>query len=180
MSEEITTTKISVTFERKLDLGSYQNVVARAWVEANVPEGDQAAQAKALGDAFGQAKAAVYDELGIEVLMDDAGVIREKFTPAVTTTQSGGERAARRAPENGGLGATGGFDTKGLEVARIEDMTQDIPDDIVAVCTKYGVTKVWANSGRYGQFYKEHVTKEDTPKIGVDDQGRTLIIKPGM
>ena len=136
MSEETNTTKISVTFERKLDLGSYQNVVARAWVEANVPEGDQAAQAKALGDAFGQAKAAVYDELGIE--------------------------------------------TKGLEVARTEDMTQDIPDDIVAVCNKYGVTKVWANSGRYGQFYKEHVTKEDTPKIGVDDQGRTLIIKPGM
>ena len=180
MSEETNTTKISVTFERKLDLGSYQNVVARAWVEANVPEGDATAQAKALGDAFGQAKAAVYDELGIEVLMDDSGVIREKFAPAVTTTQSGGERAARRAPENGGLGATGGFDTKGLEVARTEDMTQDIPDDIVAVCTKYGVTKVWANSGRYGQFYKEHVAKDETPKIGVDDQGRTLIIKPGM
>lgn len=180
MSDENPTTKISVTFERKLDLGSYQNVVARAWVEASVPEGDAAAQTKALGDAFGQAKAAVYDELGIEVLVDDAGVIREKFAPAVTTTQSGGERAARRAPENGGLGATGGFNSKGLEVARIEDMTQDIPDDIVAVCAKYGVTKVWANSGRYGQFYKEHVAKDETPKIGVDDQGRTLIIKPGM
>ena len=53
MSEE-NTTKISVRFERKLDLGSYQNTTASAWVEANVPAGDAAAISAALGDAFGR------------------------------------------------------------------------------------------------------------------------------
>lgn len=175
MSEPTTplTRKISVTFERKLDLGSYQNVVARAWVEDNVAiDAADYAVSEALSTCFGLAKAAVFDELGIEVLIDEAGVIREKHTPAVTRTETGGVAAARRE-----LGATGGFDTKGIKVINEDDMVQDVPDDIAEYVKSNDLAGVWANNGKFGQFYKEYVPKDGTPKLGVDDKGRTKIIK---
>lgn len=175
MSEEINTRKISVTFERKLDLGSYQNVVARAWLEDSVPaDANDGTVSQHLSDLFGLAKAAVYDELGIEVLIDEAGVVREKHKPNVTVTE---QRLGKE------LGATpvktgGKFDTKGVNVVNPDDMTQDVPDDIAALVAREELAGVWANNGKYGQFYKEYVPKEGSPKLGTDDQGRTKILKP--
>ncbi len=165
------TRKLSVTFERKLDVGQYQNVVARAWLEDTLSADATAEEvSKALGDAFSQVKAAVYDELGIEVLMDDAGVIREKHEPTVTRTEQRLGQELGATPVNSG----GGFQTKGLEVAG--DLLEDIPDFVVDVCRDAGVTKVWANNGKFGPFYKEFVPKGETPKLGVDNQGRSVII----
>lgn len=173
MTDNITpeTRKVSVTFERKQGLDDYGNVVARVWIEDNIPADATPGQAaEKAQELFAAAKAAVYDELGIEVLMDEAGILREKHTPAVQATQSQGEKAARRE-----LGA---YDTKGLDVAG--DLKEDIPDFVAEICKANGVTKVWANDGQYGPFYKEFVPKGETPKLGVDSQGRNVIIsKPG-
>ena len=172
MTENITpeTRKVSVTFERKLGLADYGNVVARVWIEDNIPaDATPAAAAEAAQNLFAAAKAAVYDELGIEVLLSESGVLREKHTPAVQATQSQGEQAIRRE-----LGGTPAYDTKGLEVAG--DLKENIPDWVAEICNTAGVTKVWANDGQYGPFYKEFVSKGASPKLGVDSQGRNVII----
>lgn len=174
MTENITpeTRKVSVTFERKQGLDDYGNVVARVWIEDNIEaDASPAVAAEKAQELFAAAKAAVYDELGIEVLMDDAGILREKHTPQVQASQSAGEKGLRRE-----LGATGNYDTKGLEVANPDGLQEDIPDFVVNACQEAGVTKVWANSGNYGPFYKEFVSKGDTPKLGTDSQGRPVII----
>jgi hypothetical protein len=169
MTSEATpeTRKVSVTFERKQGLDDYGNVVARVWIEGSVPwdasDVEAAAEATRL---FAAAKVAVYDELGIEVFMDGQGIFREKHTPKVQATQSQGEKAARRE-----LGA---FDAKGLEVHG--ELKEDVPDFVVEICQAAGVTGVWANDGRYGPFYKEFVPKGEQPKLGVDSQGRSVII----
>lgn len=170
--EEATTRKISVTFERKLDVGDYQNVVARAWIEDNIPAdttpGDAAAKVQEL---FSVVKAAVYDELGIEVLMDESGVIREKHEPTVTRTEQrlGKELGAERVP-------SGGFNLRGVEVANEGDLVEDIPQWLADECNRLGIRKVWVKQGQYGQFYKEFVSKDDEAVLGRDDQGRTKII----
>jgi hypothetical protein len=162
--------KLSVSFERKVDLGNYQNCTASAFLTLPVdPNLDLPSQ---FGDAFSQVKAAIFDELGIEVLMDSAGVIREKHNPTVTTRVENALGREFGATPAGGSG--GGFDKKGLEVSG--DMTQDIPDWLVEICQANGVDHVWANTGQYGQFYKEFVSKGGTAKMGVDSQGRTVII----
>ena len=172
MSEEQTDTrKLSVTFERKLDVGNYQNVVARAWLEDTVPaDADATVIAEALQGAFSQVKAAVYDELGIEVIMDESGVLREKHKPTVSVTEQ------RLGKELGATPVSGSFDTKGIEVANPDDMKEDIPQWLVDECSKYGIEKVWVKQGQYGQFYKEFVAKDAEAKLGRDDQGRTKII----
>lgn len=168
--EDVLTRKVSVTFERKLDLGDYQNVVARVWIEDNVPfDASPGVVAEKAQELFSAAKAAVYDELGIEVLMDDSGVIREKHNPSVTRTE-------QRLGKELGATQTSGFNLKGIEVANPGDMTEDIPDWLVNVCEQHGITKVWVKNGQYGAFYKEFVSKGDTAKLGLDDQGRTKII----
>ena len=173
MSENPDTRKLSVTFERKLDVGNYQNVVARAWLESNVDaDADEAVVSAALSNAFGLCKAAVYDELGIEVTMDDAGVIREKNIPTATVTEQRLGKELGATPVTGG----GSFDTKGLNVVNEDDMTQDIPGWLVAIYEANDLAGVWANNGKYGQFYKEYVPKDGTPKLGVDEKGRTKII----
>jgi len=174
-------TKISVKFERKLDLGNYQNVTASAWVEAET-DGSHADVADKLGDAFGLAKAAVLDELGIEVLLDESGTIREKYAPSVTK-QDTGERAVRRE-----LGGTGGFDTLGVNVTNAKDMTEDVPSWLPGVMETHGIVSVWANQGKFGPFYKEKVTAGEDPagpwEWAKDKDGqpvkRTSILKENM
>jgi hypothetical protein len=170
---EIQNRKVSVTFERKLDVGSYQNVVARAWVEGNIGDDAGVAEvAEELQNLFSAAKAAVYDELGIEVLMDEAGVIREKHKPTVTVTEQ------RLGKELGATQVSGGgsFDTKGIECANANEIKEDFPQWLADKCNELGITKVWVKQGQYGQFYKEFVSKDAEPKLGYDDQGRTKII----
>lgn len=173
MSEEITTRKVSVTFERKLDVGNYQNVVARAWLEDNIPADASAGDAaEAIQELFSAVKAAVYDELGIEVLMDESGVLREKHKPTVSTTEQRLGKELGATPVKGG----GGFDLRGVEVANENEMTESIPQWLADECERLGITKVWVKQGQYGQFYKEFVPKDSEAKLGYDDQGRSKII----
>jgi hypothetical protein len=77
MSETETTPgpKISVSFERKQDLGNYQNATASAFL--TVPLDADASSAvieEAFREAFQQVKSVVYDELGIEVTVSPEGV----------------------------------------------------------------------------------------------------------
>ena len=174
MTDNITpeTRKVSVTFERKQGLDDYGNVVARVWIEDNIPADATPGQAaEKAQELFAAAKAAVYDELGIEVLLDEAGILREKHTPKVQATQSQGEKALRRE-----LGGTQQFDAKGLQIHGDGGLKEDVPDYVVEACRNAGVTDVWANEGQYGPFYKEFVSKGETPKLGVDSQGRNVII----
>ena len=172
MTEEIATRKVSATFERKLDLGNYNNVVGRAWVEQNVPADAMAGEvSEALSGCFELAKAVVLDELGIEVIIDDNGVIREKYNPAVTKMDSG-ERNLRRE-----TGATGGFDTKGVKVANEKDMTENVPDWVAEIVEQTGMAGVWANKGQYGTFYKEYVPKDAEPVLGYDERNGKQVTK---
>jgi hypothetical protein len=169
MTDNITpdTRKVSVTYERKMGTDDYGNITARVWIEDVIPmDATPSDAAEKAQELFAAAKAAVCDELGIEVLMDEHGVLREKHTPKVQASQSQGEKAIRRE--------LGGYDTKGLEVAG--DLEEDIPDFVAQICREAGVTKVWANKGQYGPFYKEFVPKGEQPKLGVDSQGRSVII----
>ena len=172
--ETVETRKISVTFERKLGTANYGNVTARAWVESTMSmDASPVVVSETLSEAFAQAKAAVFDELGIEVTMDESGVLREKYEPVASVeSRLGAELGATPAPAG-----SFGYDKKGLDVANEKDMVQDIPNDIVAKCQQAGITKVWANNGKFGQFYKEFVPQGEDAKLGLDDQGRTKIIK---
>lgn len=176
MSDEMNTTpevKLSAQFERKVGTGDYGSRSASAFLTVTLTDDNAAKVSESFGSMFSQLKAAVYDELGIEVLIDESGVIREKYNPQATVKESPGVGAARRE-----LGATGGFDTKGLEVMNINEMVEDIPDRVVAKCNEVGITKVWANKGQYGPFYKEAVSAGDTPKIpNPKDPSKAGIIK---
>lgn len=148
----VETRKVSITFERKKDLGNYENVVARAWAEDNVPADatdEQVAEAlQGLGNAV---KAAVYDHLGIEVFLDENGVIREKHAPVVTE---------RRLADTVGTQFNG---TSSLRVMN-KDYTDPLPAGLVEKCAELGITAVWANKGQYGWFFKEAVSKGEAPK----------------
>lgn len=153
--------KLSAQFERKLGTGDYGSKTASAFLTVTLdPDADASKVSEEFSNMFSQLKAAVYDELGIEVLIDESGVIREKYNPQAAVKEGPGVQAARRE-----LGATGGFDTKGLEVMNIADLVEDIPDKVVAKCNELGITKVWANNGTYGPYYKEHLPKGETPKV---------------
>jgi acetylornithine deacetylase/succinyl-diaminopimelate desuccinylase-like protein len=168
-----TTPKVTVSFERKQNLGDYNQVTASAYLTIPVETSDPETLTNTLGTAFQQVKAAVYDELGIEVLIDEAGVVREKHNP-VTVTRT----EQRLGQEFGATPATGGgnFFLHGIECANPADIKEDFPQWLADECAKYGITKVWVKQGQYGQFYKEFVSKDGEPKLGRDSQGRTKII----
>jgi hypothetical protein len=169
MSEEVTGPKVTVSFERKLDLGSYNNCTASAYLSVPLDaDASPAVITEAITDAFQQVKAAVYDELGIEVTVSENGIITE--VPGqirVSTTTGGGGAPAPRQ---------GGFDTKGLKVMNTEAMKEDIPDWLVDECGKLGITGVWVNEGKYGTFYKEAVAKGEEPKNPNPETGKPGII----
>jgi hypothetical protein len=169
MSEEtIPGPKVTVSFERKLDLGNYSNVTASAFLTLPLDEGaSQAVIAEALQEGFQQVKAAVYDELGIEVTVNENGLIVEVNKPAVTVTRNEGNAPAPRG---------GGFDTKGLKVMNESDMKEDIPDWLQVECADLGITAVWVNEGKYGTFYKEAVAKGESPKNPNPETGKPGII----
>lgn len=153
--------KLSAQFERKVGSGDYGNRTASAFLTVTLDgNASPAAVSEEFSSMFQQLKACVYDELGIEVVIDESGVLREKYNPQATVKEGPGVQAARRE-----LGATGGFDTKGLVVRNLKDMVEDIPDKVVAKCQELGITEVWANNGNYGPFYREHVPQGATPKL---------------
>lgn len=151
--------RVSVTFERKKDLGDYQNVVARAWVEDEVPsEATDQAVAETLVDLLNVAKVAVYDTLGIEVLKDDTGVIREAHEPVVTVTDAKNKIGAQ-------MPGAETFQTGGLKVMNPDKLTEDVPQYIIDKCNEKGIEAIWVNHGKFGAFYKEAVKQGEAPKI---------------
>lgn len=127
------TRKISVTFERKKDLGNYENVVARAWVEGNIPEAATTAdEAQALGELFMAAASAVFDQLEIEYEIDaNTATVREIVKPKADTRTTAGTPTA--APSSGKLKVMNAAEASG----------DPLPDWLEAECRKLGVTAVW-------------------------------------
>lgn len=130
------TRKISVTFERKKDLGNYENVVARAWVEGVIPEeADMAQEARALGELFMAAAVAVFDQLEIEYSIDvENSTIKEIVKP----------KAEVRVPAQRSASAPSG--TPGEIRVMNKDEAADngpLPQWLVDECNKIGVTAVW-------------------------------------
>lgn len=164
-NDEITTRKLSVTFERKLGYDDYGNAVARAWVEDNIPADatDQVASERAV-ELLNVVKVAVFDSLGIETFMDDTGVIREKHSPTVTVKQAA-DKVGSAMPGTSDASGHDGYLTGGLRVMNPERLEEDIPQYIIDKCREKGITAVWANSGQYGPFYKEAVKQGETPLI---------------
>lgn len=173
---EVAGRKISVTFERKKDLGNYENVVARAWVEDTLESEATDAEVSETGvNLLNAVKVAVLDSLGIEVFMDENGVIREKHAPTPSV------KAAEDAigTQFSGTQSQQGYDTGGIKVMNPKDLVESIPAGIVAKCKELGITAVWANDGQYGPFYKEAVARGDTPKLPDQrDPSKGGIIKP--
>lgn len=135
--ETPTVRKISVSYERKQDLGDYSNEVARAWVENTIPaDADPAAVAQEMAELFAAAKAAVYDELAIEYTMTDAGMIVE--TPSVKAVTTNVTRAfAPSQPQERSSGT--------IRVMNADEAANNgpLPEWLVAECNKLGITAVW-------------------------------------
>jgi hypothetical protein len=66
----------TVVFERTVRVREYESAKASVFIQFNLDGSGDAIMA-AVGEAFFQAKAAVYDELGLEFSVDAGGVIRE-------------------------------------------------------------------------------------------------------
>lgn len=164
--------KLSVTFERKLGLEDYGNVVARAWMEdeISVDATDQVA-AEALVDMLNVVKVAVYDTLGVEVLKDDTGVIREAHTPTVSTKAAQDKIGAQ-------MPGSQTFNTGGLKIMNPDKLTEDVPQYIIDKCAEKGIEAVWVNHGKFGVFFKEAVQRGESPKIpDGNDPSKAGIIK---
>lgn len=158
--------KLSVTFERKLGYDDYGNAVARAWIEDDVPIGTPDTDvAQRAVEMLNTVKVAVFDSLGIECFMDEeAGVIREKHSPTVTVKQAA-DKVGTAMPGTTQQTGSAGFSTGGLKVMNPEKLEEDIPQYVIDKCREHGVTAVWANTGRYGPFYKEAVKRGESPLI---------------
>lgn len=167
------TKRMSVSFTRKLGDDNYGSTEVRTWFEQDIPEGATANDiAEGLTDMVNTAKVAVLDHLGVEVVVDETGVMREKHTPK---TQSQAAGALKR--EFGGTDEGGAFD---IRIMNQNDFpTTTVPPDIAAVCRKHGIDAVWANESKFGVFFKERVKQGDEPKL-VGNDGKAAIIKPHM
>lgn len=150
--------KISVTFERKLDLGDYQNVTARVWVEDEIDGSlsDADVSGRAV-DLLNVAKSAVLDTLGIEAFLDDSGVIREKHSPT-PTVRGAADKVGTQMP-----GTT--VQSSGIRVMNEKDLKEPVPGWVVDKCNEKGITAVWVNYGKYGAFFKEAVKQGESPLI---------------
>jgi len=170
--------KITVHFERKVGLANYSNVAASAYLEIDVAEGVDSSDVTA--KAFDQVKAAVLDQLGIEAELNEQGILVEKDQPVAVTGGNSTGNAAAFADAFGATPATpaqGAFDTRGVDIVNERDMTENVPSWLPDELTRLGIESVWANQGKYGQFYKEKVVAGDEPKhfkFVEDSDGNTV------
>lgn len=178
MSEniEVKGRRVSVSVERKVGDGNYGSTTLRAWAEDDVPDGaDHNAVSGLIVELGNAVKAAVYDHMGLEVELDDTGVIREIPAPPTVGTSN--------APSGGGM--TPEQVAAAMAAPSIRIMNSDkhpnavIPNDIAALCARNNITGVWANEGKYGIFFKEAVRQGESP-VFADDQGRSLILKGNL
>lgn len=144
--------KLSVTFERKKNLGDYEHAVTRAWMETTLPaDADAAAIIMGIRELAAPMKAAVLDELGIESYVDEQGLVREKVTP-VTSSQDGVASVKRKFP-----GATServaetssaiheGNATSTHNITFQGPSQGPLPEWAIKAITAKGVTKVFDN-----------------------------------
>ncbi len=133
--------KVTFSFERKLNMGNYETCQASAFVSVDVPMGAELNEyAAALSQAAAAAKSAVYDELGIEVYLDDNGVIREANTPLTSVGKV--EEVVNRTF----AGTTNVSSGNGVKVANFNatDKTP-IPQHILDKMIADGTTEVFDN-----------------------------------
>lgn len=134
--------KISVTFERKKDLGNYENVTARAWIEGVIPEAATTQdEAQAVGFLFLAAATAVLDQLDIPYDIDtEAGVVREQNVPSVSVEQTAA-MINRQMP--GGVVVPSGDGS--IRVMNHAECAENgpLPQWLQAECNKLGITGVW-------------------------------------
>lgn len=153
--------KISVTFERKVGLPNYGNLTARAWVEGTVAQDANESQVSvALGGLFTAAAAAVFDQLGLEYIMDDDGVIREANAPLPDPEQRIHQTFGATQQDQGGNG--GGSEVRVMNPA---DQAGPLDDWLVRECGKLGITAVWDNRRKATgnqPHYKEAVPRGGT------------------
>lgn len=137
--ETVVTRKLSVSYERKQDLGDYSNQVARVFLDTVIPlDATPLQAAEAAAELFAAAKCAVFDELGIEYTMSD-GRITE--TPSVKAVTANVTRAfAPTQPSQGGGGGNGTIRVMNADEAA---GSGPLPEWLIAECNKLGITAVW-------------------------------------
>jgi hypothetical protein len=170
---EVTNRKISVTFERSVGYEGFGNVSkARAWVEGEVATTANVSDvALAMGDLFMAAKAAVLDELGIEYMVDDQGVLREKNTSIVSTDAATSRVEAAFGNAQSDDGESTGYSVR---VMNPKDAAGPLPGWLLLDCQQDGTTAVWDNrKTRTGNqpWFTEAVPKGATGK-GKDGRGK--------
>lgn len=162
MSEEVIEVqerKLSVTFDRKISDSNYGSSEVRVWVEDSVSATSTDAKVSERAvELINVAKAAAYDALGIEATVDESGNLREKFTPTAQLTRDAIER---NMPGTSSV-SNGSYETGGLEVAG--DLKENVPSKVLEYCQQHGITKIWANEGKYGPYYREFVSQGESPK----------------
>lgn len=149
--------KISVTFSRKISDGNYGTIEASAWVQGDAPSTATTGEVVLLlGDLLTAATAAVLDQLGIEYVCDESGVLREQPKPTVQSAQAAVERAF--GPTT--VASEGDM----IRVMNPADSVGPLPDWIVAECNKLGITAVWDNRSK--ATGKQPHFKEAVPRGG--------------
>ncbi len=155
---EVTTRKISFSFERNVSDGNYGGTKCSAWASGEVAADATVGEiAQSLGDLATAAVAAVLDQLGIPYEPDADAILREKFVPKaapVTTATAVAQRA---------LGTDdASLDGEGVRIMNPKDSTEPIPLAIRTRLAVDGVTAVFDNrntkSGKQPDF-KEAVAR---------------------
>lgn len=76
--EQVMQPKVTVGFERSVSVRPYESAKASVFIQADVPIGYDAKQLEqGLRDAFFQAKAQVFEQLGLEFEINEHGVVIE-------------------------------------------------------------------------------------------------------
>lgn len=99
--ENIQAPKVTIGFERSVSVRPYETAKASVFIQAEVPIGYTAEELeKGLRDSFFQAKAQVFEQLGIEFEISEHGVVRELLTKTFGPV----EMVEQEAPASNGNG----------------------------------------------------------------------------
>lgn len=101
IQEVIQAPKVTVGFERSVQVRPYESAKASVFIQAEVPLGYTAQELEGgLRDAFFQAKAQVFEQLGIEFEINEHGVVMELLTKSFGPVDVVKERDAGPQGEN--------------------------------------------------------------------------------
>lgn len=170
--EQPTTRRIGVTYEHKISDGNYGGQTASAWVSDEVPVDAGASDvSKALNELFDAAKASVFDQLGIEFVVDESGVMRPKHEPVASVeSRLGQEFGAQRVS-----GGNSGGHNNAIKVMNESDQQGALPEALVAACNRKGITAVWDNrKARKRESFTEAVKRGETSLITGEAKGAVL------